>query len=255
MFFFFLSSSSPPSSSSLPSSGLLPESDGRCWEAWKEARFKGAVSTHPSPACSRDSEAADCDYMGTGPNKSAAGLQTLGHHVVNESVLVPDLQLVKLGLVRPAGGHDVFETAVIGLEDGVLGAQVQRPSLLDGVLEAAVSKATDRLCDEDIEIITDQQSNTKYRDEIGRISDPAMCSHLIGVVHSHSTASSLEVIDLPLPGVTSVRWSVIVAHLTATLYFFVARAESMVTWSSVRSRYGRPRSKYFSSTSTFGRMS
>lgn len=48
---------------------------------------------------------------------------------------------------------------------------------------------------------------------------------------------------------------VMVAHLTATLYFFVARAESMVTWSSVWSRYGRPRSKYFSSTSTLVRMS
>lgn len=35
---------------------------------------------------------------------------------------------------------------------------------------------------------------------------------------------------------------VMVAHLTATLYFLVARAESMVTWSSVWSRYGRPRS-------------
>lgn len=48
---------------------------------------------------------------------------------------------------------------------------------------------------------------------------------------------------------------VMVAHLTATLYFLVARAESMVTWSSVWSRYGRPRSKYFSSTSTLDRMS
>uniref|UniRef100_A0A0E9PED5 Uncharacterized protein n=2 Tax=Anguilla anguilla TaxID=7936 RepID=A0A0E9PED5_ANGAN len=35
---------------------------------------------------------------------------------------------------------------------------------------------------------------------------------------------------------------VMVAHLTATLYFLVAMAESMVTWSSVWSRYGRPRS-------------
>lgn len=46
-----------------------------------------------------------------------------------------------------------------------------------------------------------------------------------------------------------------VAHFTATLYFWVASAESMVTWSSVLSRCGRPRSKYFSWTSTLGRMS
>lgn len=48
---------------------------------------------------------------------------------------------------------------------------------------------------------------------------------------------------------------VMVAHFTATLYFFVARAESMVTWSSVWSRWGSPRSKYFSCRSTLGRIS
>lgn len=41
---------------------------------------------------------------------------------------------------------DVFEASVIRLEDGVFGAHVQRPFLLDGVLEAAVSKSTDGLC-------------------------------------------------------------------------------------------------------------
>ncbi len=42
---------------------------------------------------------------------------------------------------------------------------------------------------------------------------------------------------------------VIVAHLTATPYFWVACAESMVTWSSVASRFSMDRSKYFRSTS------
>lgn len=41
--------------------------------------------------------------------------------------------------------EDVLEAAVVGLEDGVLGAHVQRPPLLEGVLEAAVGKATDGL--------------------------------------------------------------------------------------------------------------
>lgn len=41
--------------------------------------------------------------------------------------------------------EDVFEAAVVGLQDGVLGAHVQRPLLLDGVLEAAVSESPDRL--------------------------------------------------------------------------------------------------------------
>lgn len=41
--------------------------------------------------------------------------------------------------------EDVFEAAVVGFQDGVLGAHVQRPLLLDGVLEAAVSESPDRL--------------------------------------------------------------------------------------------------------------
>lgn len=41
--------------------------------------------------------------------------------------------------------EDVFEVAVVGFQDGVLGAQVQRPLLPDGVLEAAVSESPDRL--------------------------------------------------------------------------------------------------------------
>lgn len=41
--------------------------------------------------------------------------------------------------------EDVFEPAVIGLEDGVLGAHVQWPLLADGVLEAAVCEACNRL--------------------------------------------------------------------------------------------------------------
>ena len=88
-------------------------------------------------------------------------------------MLVPDLQLVKLRLVVPEIRsidvnlllqllsnliprlvevllfkdflEEVFEASVVGLEDGVLGAHVQRPLLLDGVLEAAVSKSTDGL--------------------------------------------------------------------------------------------------------------
>lgn len=42
--------------------------------------------------------------------------------------------------------ENVFEASIVGLEDGVLGAHVQRPPFLDGILEAAVSKSTDGLC-------------------------------------------------------------------------------------------------------------
>lgn len=41
--------------------------------------------------------------------------------------------------------EDVLETPVIGLQNGVLGAQVERPLLLDRVLEAAVRKARNGL--------------------------------------------------------------------------------------------------------------
>lgn len=60
------------------------------------------------------------------------------------------LQLSVLPLVDVL--EDVFEAPVVGLEDGVLGAHVQRPLLLDGILEAAVSKSTDGLCKENIMI-------------------------------------------------------------------------------------------------------
>src|SRR3954466_13192215 len=48
---------------------------------------------------------------------------------------------------------------------------------------------------------------------------------------------------------------VIVAHFTPTPYCLIALAASTVTWSSVASRDSMPRSKYFSSTSRYGRIS
>lgn len=41
-----------------------------------------------------------------GPDKSAGRLQDLGHHVIDETMFIPDLQLVKLWFVLP-GGHGV----------------------------------------------------------------------------------------------------------------------------------------------------
>lgn len=40
---------------------------------------------------------------------------------------------------------DVFEPPIVGLEDGVLCAHVQRPLLANGILEAAVCEACNRL--------------------------------------------------------------------------------------------------------------
>lgn len=41
--------------------------------------------------------------------------------------------------------EDVFKASVVGLEDGVLSAHVQRPLLLNGILETAVSEPTNGL--------------------------------------------------------------------------------------------------------------
>uniref|UniRef100_A0A0A9AEM4 Similar to NADP-specific isocitrate dehydrogenase n=1 Tax=Arundo donax TaxID=35708 RepID=A0A0A9AEM4_ARUDO len=59
----------------------------------------------------------------------------------------------------------------------------------------------------------------------------------------------LRHIDFSLNSLTLVSSGVIVAHLTATLYFNVASALSTVTLSSVASRLRIPRSKYFTSSS------
>lgn len=44
--------------------------------------------------------------------------------------------------------ENVFEAPIVGLEDGVLGAHVQRPPFPDGILKTAVRKSTDGLCKE-----------------------------------------------------------------------------------------------------------
>ncbi len=59
----------------------------------------------------------------------------------------------------------------------------------------------------------------------------------------------LRHICFSLNSFTRASSGVIVAHFTATPYWRVAFAASMVTWSLVASRCSTPRSKYFRSTS------
>jgi hypothetical protein len=72
-----------------------------------------------------------------GDDVAALGFDHLGDHVVDETVLVPDLCGLELGLVCGVVDllEDVLEPSVVLLEDGVLGAHVQRELLLDGELE------------------------------------------------------------------------------------------------------------------------
>ena len=58
-----------------------------------------------------------------------------GFYFINTFQLSPLVDVLK----------DVLEATVIALEDSVLGAHVQWPLLLDGVLEARVGEASDRL--------------------------------------------------------------------------------------------------------------
>lgn len=78
--------------------------------------------------------------------------------------------------------EDVLEAAVIGFQDGVLGAHVQRPLLLNGVLEATVSKSPDRLCN-------NKRKSQKLGFSLLQKNQPGSPhSYLIGVVHPHPAA-------------------------------------------------------------------
>ena len=80
-----------------------------------------------------------------GHDETTLALDHLGDHVVNETVLVPDALGVKFFLVALLENllEEVLEAAIVLLEDGVLGAHVQRQVLHQGHLEAGVGKATD----------------------------------------------------------------------------------------------------------------
>nr|GFC44720.1 hypothetical protein [Tanacetum cinerariifolium] len=82
-----------------------------------------------------------------GPHKVTVPLQRRSHHVVNQAVLVGDASFLELSEVILLVDflEDVLEAAIVLLQDGVLGAQVQRPALHQGLVEAGVRKAPNRL--------------------------------------------------------------------------------------------------------------
>jgi hypothetical protein len=94
---------------------------------------------------------AECEYkLGRtlhGDDVAALALDHLGDHVVNEAVLVPDASSIKVLLVLALVDllEDILELAVVGLEDSVLGAHVQRQLLVEGKLEGRVGEAADGL--------------------------------------------------------------------------------------------------------------
>ena len=82
-----------------------------------------------------------------GPDIAARPLQRRRHHVVDQPVLVGELlggELVLELLVEDLL-EDVLEAAVIGLEDGVLGRQIDRIAARQAVIERGACEVADRV--------------------------------------------------------------------------------------------------------------
>jgi hypothetical protein len=81
------------------------------------------------------------------PYEASIALNSVGHHVINQSVFIPELTFLELCLIVLVVDllEDVFESTIVLLQDGVLGRQVQRVVALDGKLEGAMGKLLDGL--------------------------------------------------------------------------------------------------------------
>ncbi|KAH0281690.1 putative isocitrate dehydrogenase, partial [Aureobasidium melanogenum] len=82
-----------------------------------------------------------------GHDVATLALDHLGDHVVNQTVLVPDAGLLKVGLVLLVVDllEDVLESSVVLLQNGVLCAHVQRQLLVNGELETGVCETRNTL--------------------------------------------------------------------------------------------------------------
>lgn len=78
-----------------------------------------------------------------GPDESTVALDAVSDHVIDQSVLVPQLPSFELLLVSLLIDllEDVLEAAVVALEDRVLSAQVQRIVAVESVLEAGMGES------------------------------------------------------------------------------------------------------------------
>ena len=98
-----------------------------------------------------------------GHDETTLALDHLSNHVVNEIVLIPDalgFKVLPVVLLEDLL-EEVLETAILLLENGVLGAHVQRQLLHESNLEAGVHKAMDQfIC------FVLQQTNTTAREVV-----------------------------------------------------------------------------------------
>ena len=81
------------------------------------------------------------------PNEASVALDGVGDHVINQTMLIPELLLFELcsvsGLVDLL--EDVLEATIILLHDRVLGAHVQGVVALQSILERGMSESSNRL--------------------------------------------------------------------------------------------------------------
>ena len=82
-----------------------------------------------------------------GPDKAAIPLERQRDHVVDQAMLVGQIALLECAgeFALEHLLEDVPEAAVIGLENRVLGRQVERPTALQREVEAGAGKASDRV--------------------------------------------------------------------------------------------------------------
>lgn len=113
----------------------------------------------------------------TGPYKPAFGLERLSHHVIDQTVFIPQIGTFEfLAVILFIDVlEDILEAAIVFLEDGVFGGHVERHLFGKGHLETAVGKPTDGV---------------------------------VGVVHGKpDTTVGGEVVDLEVLRGTAVSWS------------------------------------------------
>lgn len=80
-----------------------------------------------------------------GPNVASFSLDDLGNHIVNKSVFIPNFFGFEFGLIDSFVEvvENILESAVISLEDGILGGHVEGVVSSDSVLEAGMGESFD----------------------------------------------------------------------------------------------------------------
>ena len=156
-----------------------------------------AIRCHQHRGHQAERAVALCDGVGlhvavvilAGPDVAARPLHGRGDHVVDQTMFVDDLLLVELRLELLVEDllEDVLEPAVIDLEDGVLGREIDRITLRQALIERGAGEIGDRV----IEIVHCERNASA-----GRLVDFPL-DHLAVLAdefhRQHALAGELEV--------------------------------------------------------------